>query len=73
MRASREAVQIHGGYGYINEYPVERLFRDAKITKDDDVYDLLKPLNASTLKDVRKGQVEGLLKAVASIKNEKNR
>jgi butyryl-CoA dehydrogenase len=33
MRAAREAVQIHGGYGYIGEYPVERLFRDAKITE----------------------------------------
>jgi butyryl-CoA dehydrogenase len=33
MRAAREAVQIHGGYGYINEYAVERLFRDAKITE----------------------------------------
>jgi hypothetical protein len=26
-------VQIHGGYGYIEEYPVERLMRDAKITQ----------------------------------------
>jgi butyryl-CoA dehydrogenase len=33
MRAAREAVQIHGGYGYISEYTVERLFRDAKITE----------------------------------------
>ena len=33
MRAAKEAVQIHGGYGYINEYTVERLFRDAKITE----------------------------------------
>jgi butyryl-CoA dehydrogenase len=33
MRAALEAVQIYGGYGYINEYPVERLFRDAKITE----------------------------------------
>ena len=32
-RAAKEAVQIHGGYGYINEYPVERLFRDSKITE----------------------------------------
>ncbi|MBI3541424.1 MAG: acyl-CoA dehydrogenase [Deltaproteobacteria bacterium] len=28
-----KALQIHGGYGYIKEYPVERLFRDAKITE----------------------------------------
>ena len=27
----RDAVQIHGGYGYVNEYPVERLYRDAKL------------------------------------------
>ncbi|TET32942.1 MAG: acyl-CoA dehydrogenase [Planctomycetota bacterium] len=30
-RAAREAVQIHGGYGYMKEYKVERLFRDAKV------------------------------------------
>jgi alkylation response protein AidB-like acyl-CoA dehydrogenase len=28
-----EAVQIHGGYGYVKEYHVERLMRDAKITQ----------------------------------------
>ncbi len=28
---AREAVQVHGGYGYINEYPVARFYRDAKI------------------------------------------
>ena len=33
MRASSECVQIHGGYGYIQEYGVERLMRDAKITQ----------------------------------------
>lgn len=33
MRAALEAVQIHGGYGYIREYPVERFMRDAKITE----------------------------------------
>ncbi len=31
VRASEEAVQIHGGYGYIEEYPVARFYRDAKV------------------------------------------
>jgi len=30
---TKEAIQIHGGYGYITEYEVERMFRDAKITE----------------------------------------
>ncbi len=33
MKAALQAVQIHGGYGYIKEYPVERFMRDAKITE----------------------------------------
>ena len=31
MNITTEAIQIHGGYGYIREYNVERFFRDAKI------------------------------------------
>ncbi len=31
VRAALEAVQIHGGYGYIKEYPVEKFYRDAKL------------------------------------------
>lgn len=31
MRVTTEAIQVHGGYGYIKEYDVERFFRDAKI------------------------------------------
>jgi acyl-CoA dehydrogenase len=33
MKTAIEALQIYGGYGYIKEYPVERLFRDAKVTQ----------------------------------------
>lgn len=33
MELATEAVQIFGGYGYTREYPVERLFRDAKVTQ----------------------------------------
>lgn len=33
MWVSTEAIQIHGGYGFVKEYHVERLFRDAKITQ----------------------------------------
>lgn len=33
MDISTEAVQVHGGYGYVREYHVERLMRDAKITQ----------------------------------------
>ena len=31
MRATIKAVQVHGGYGYTKDYPVERMMRDAKI------------------------------------------
>jgi alkylation response protein AidB-like acyl-CoA dehydrogenase len=33
MDVTIEAVQVHGGYGYVKEYHVERLMRDAKITQ----------------------------------------
>jgi len=33
MWVTERAVQIHGGYGYVTEFPVERFFRDAKITQ----------------------------------------
>lgn len=32
VRACYKAIQIHGGYGYIKDYPVERLYRDARLT-----------------------------------------
>jgi alkylation response protein AidB-like acyl-CoA dehydrogenase len=33
MRATNEAIQIYGGNGYSREYPVERFWRDAKLTE----------------------------------------
>ena len=33
MQVTTDAVQVLGGYGYITEYPVERMMRDAKITQ----------------------------------------
>ncbi len=33
MKAATKAVQVHGGAGYITEFPVERIFRDAKLTE----------------------------------------
>jgi len=33
MRVTTDGIQVHGGHGYVTEYPVERFFRDAKITQ----------------------------------------
>lgn len=33
MAVTTQAVQLHGGYGYTRDYPVERMMRDAKITE----------------------------------------
>jgi alkylation response protein AidB-like acyl-CoA dehydrogenase len=33
MRACAQAIQIHGGYGYLRDFPVERYFRDVKLTE----------------------------------------
>jgi alkylation response protein AidB-like acyl-CoA dehydrogenase len=32
-RATNNGIQIHGGYGYVTDYPVERFMRDAKLTE----------------------------------------
>jgi alkylation response protein AidB-like acyl-CoA dehydrogenase len=33
MAVSTDSVQLHGGYGYLKDYPVERMMRDAKVTQ----------------------------------------
>ena len=33
MKVTTDAVQVFGGYGYMKEYPVEKMMRDAKITQ----------------------------------------
>ena len=33
MWVATQAIQVFGGYGYVTDYPVERLFRDAKVTE----------------------------------------
>ena len=33
MEVTTKGVQLHGGYGYTRDYPIERMFRDAKITE----------------------------------------
>ena len=32
VRVTSQALQVHGGYGYFKEAPIERLFRDARVT-----------------------------------------
>jgi alkylation response protein AidB-like acyl-CoA dehydrogenase len=33
MWVTTQAIQVFGGYGYVNDYPVEKYFRDAKVTE----------------------------------------
>ncbi len=33
MQSAIKAIQVHGGYGYTKDYPVERYFRDAKVSQ----------------------------------------
>ncbi len=56
MKHSVEAVQIHGGYGFVKEYHVERLMRDAKITQ---IYEGTSEVQQIVIsRSVLKGQLE---------------
>ena len=56
MEVTTDAVQVHGGYGYLKEYPVERMFRDAKLTQ---IYDgsnqVMRQIVADQLNKSQKG------------------
>ena len=56
MAVATDAVQVHGGYGYLKEYPVERMFRDAKLTQ---IYDgsnqVMRQIVADQLNKTQKG------------------
>jgi alkylation response protein AidB-like acyl-CoA dehydrogenase len=63
MWVTTEAVQIHGGYGYVTDYPVERHFRDAKVTT---IYEGTSEVQRiviarDLLAVVSRGDVDGLL------------
>ncbi len=55
MKHTVEAVQIHGGYGYVKEYHVERLMRDAKITQ---IYEGTSEIQKMVIsRDILKGRI----------------
>jgi alkylation response protein AidB-like acyl-CoA dehydrogenase len=68
-----EGVQIHGGYGYISEYPIERLYRDARIYRifegTNEINRILIP--TTILRRVAKGDLD-LKQAVEKLKEQLN-
>jgi alkylation response protein AidB-like acyl-CoA dehydrogenase len=63
MWVTTQAVQVFGGYGYVKEYPVERLFRDAKVTE---IYEGTSEIQRiviarDLLAAVSRGDIDGLL------------
>lgn len=58
IKVASDAIQVHGGYGYMKEYPVERLFRDARITS---IYEGTSQIQVdAALPRILKGNLEGI-------------
>jgi butyryl-CoA dehydrogenase len=57
MKVTTDAVQIFGGYGYMSDYPVEKMMRDAKITQ---IYEGTNQIQRSSSAPVKSGAVGGL-------------
>jgi alkylation response protein AidB-like acyl-CoA dehydrogenase len=49
-----EAIQLHGGYGYMQEYDVERFYRDAKITE---IWEGTKEIQKNTIASALLGKI----------------
>jgi alkylation response protein AidB-like acyl-CoA dehydrogenase len=55
VEVADEAIQIHGGYGYLTEYEVERFYRDAKITE---IYEGTKEIQKNTIASALMGKLK---------------
>ena len=58
MEVTTDAVQLFGGYGYVKDYPVERMMRDAKITQ---IYEGTNQIQRIVIaRELRKGRLVAL-------------
>jgi alkylation response protein AidB-like acyl-CoA dehydrogenase len=55
VEVSDEAIQLMGGYGYMQEYDVERFYRDAKITE---IYEGTKEIQKNTIAGAILGKIK---------------
>ena len=55
VQVADEAIQLHGGYGYMTEYEVERIYRDAKITE---IYEGTKEIQKNTIAGALLGKIK---------------
>ena len=55
VEVADEAIQLHGGYGYMKEYEVERFYRDAKITE---IYEGTREIQKNTIASAILGKMK---------------